>query len=209
MAPMMMSVSCPGATRGAASVCQSSATSRALRSPFGGQRAGGADRRPLFNAGISSRPCSTSGSRRVTTMAAKVTGKISLALEAGKANPAPPVGPALGAQGVNIMQFCKQYNAATAEKAGQVIPVEITVYADRSFTFIMKTPPASFLLKKAAGVDKGSGNPQKEKVGQVTQAQLREIAETKLPDLNCHTIEAAMNTVQGTARNMGITVLDE
>ncbi|PRW33322.1 50S ribosomal L11 [Chlorella sorokiniana] len=130
---------------------------------------------------------------------------IKLALPAGKANPAPPVGPALGAKGVNIMQFCKEYNAATQDKAGMIIPVEITVYEDRSFTFILKTPPASVLLKKAAGVESGSGEPNRKKVGKVTMDQVREIATIKLPDLNCTDLEAACNTVMGTARNMGIT----
>jgi large subunit ribosomal protein L11 len=138
-------------------------------------------------------------------MAAKVTGIIKLALQAGKANPAPPVGPALGAKGVNIMAFCKEYNAKTQDKIGTVIPVEITVYEDRSFTFITKTPPASELLKKAAGIPKGSGEPQK-KIAKITQAQLREIAETKLPDLNARSVEAAMRIVEGTARNMGISI---
>jgi large subunit ribosomal protein L11 len=135
-----------------------------------------------------------------------VSGYIKLALPAGKANPAPPVGPALGAQGVNIMAFCKEYNAATQDKIGTIIPVEITVYEDRSFTFILKTPPASVLLKKAAGVDKGSGAPNTTKVGKVTQEQVREIATIKLPDLNCEDIDAAMKTIEGTAKNMGITV---
>ncbi|KAI3431751.1 hypothetical protein D9Q98_004793 [Chlorella vulgaris] len=150
---------------------------------------------------------SQSASRRsVTTMAAKVTGMIKLALPAGKANPAPPVGPALGAKGVNIMQFCKEYNAATQDKAGMIIPVEITVYEDRSFTFILKTPPASVLLKKAAGVQSGSGEPNRKAVGKVTMEQVREIAAIKLPDLNCTSLDAACNTVMGTAKNMGITV---
>ncbi|KAK9799399.1 hypothetical protein WJX73_002134 [Symbiochloris irregularis] len=139
-------------------------------------------------------------------MASEVTGYIKLALNAGKANPSPPVGPALGSKGVNIMDFCKQYNAATQDKMGTVIPVEITVYKDRSFTFILKTPPASVLLCKAAGVPRGSGEPQKVKVGKITRDQLKEIAETKLPDLNTNNIEMAMNIVEGTARNMGITV---
>lgn len=140
-------------------------------------------------------------------MAAKVTGVIKLALQAGKANPAPPVGPALGAKGVNIMMFCKEYNAATQDKIGTVIPVEITVYEDRSFTFVLKTPPASVLLQKAAGVAKGSGNP-KVQVGTVTRAQVREIAELKLPDLNAMAVEPAMRIIEGTAKNMGITVVD-
>lgn len=135
-----------------------------------------------------------------------MSGYIKLALPAGKANPAPPVGPALGAQGVNIMAFCKEYNAATQDKIGTIIPVEITVYEDRSFTFILKTPPASVLLKKAAGVERGSGTPNTTMVGKVTQEQVREIATIKLPDLNCEDVEAAMKTIEGTAKNMGITV---
>merc|ERR1711920_531305 len=141
-------------------------------------------------------------------MAKKVAGMIKLALEAGKASPAPPVGPALGAKGVNIMAFCKEYNAKTQDKAGFVIPVEITVYDDRSFTFIMKTPPASILLKKAAGITSGSGDPKRTKVGTVTMAQVREIAETKMPDLNANDIDAAMKIVMGTANNMGIDVTE-
>lgn len=139
-------------------------------------------------------------------MASKVKGYIKLALDAGKANPAPPVGPALGAKGVNIMAFCKEYNSATQDKMGQIIPVEITVYEDRSFTFILKTPPASDLLKKAAKVKSGSGTPNTAKVGSISQDQLKEIAEIKMPDLNATTIEAAMRIVEGTAKNMGITV---
>ncbi|PWA44468.1 plastid ribosomal protein l11 [Artemisia annua] len=138
--------------------------------------------------------------------AKKVTGIIKLALEAGKATPAPPVGPALGSKGVNIMAFCKDYNARTADKAGYVIPVEITVYDDKSFTFVLKTPPASVLLLKAAGVEKGSKDPLREKVGKVTVDQLRAIATEKLPDLNCTTIESAMRIIAGTAANMGIDV---
>ncbi|KAJ4711771.1 50S ribosomal protein L11 [Melia azedarach] len=138
--------------------------------------------------------------------AKKVVGLIKLALEAGKATPAPPVGPALGSKGVNIMAFCKDYNARTADKGGYVIPVEITVYDDRSFTFILKTPPASVLLLKAAGVEKGSKDPKQEKVGKVTIDQLRAIAQEKLPDLNCTTIESAMRIIAGTAANMGIDV---
>ncbi|XP_062146705.1 large ribosomal subunit protein uL11c [Alnus glutinosa] len=136
----------------------------------------------------------------------KVVGLIKLALEAGKATPAPPVGPALGSKGVNIMAFCKDYNARTADKAGYVIPVEITVYDDRSFTFILKTPPASVLLLKAAGVEKGSKDPQLEKVGKITIDQLRTIAAEKLPDLNCTSIESAMRIIAGTAANMGIDI---
>ncbi|XP_030502076.2 large ribosomal subunit protein uL11c [Cannabis sativa] len=138
--------------------------------------------------------------------AKKVVGLIKLALEAGKATPAPPVGPALGAKGVNIMAFCKDYNAKTADKAGYIIPVEITVYDDKSFTFILKTPPASVLLLKAAGVEKGSKDPQLEKVGKITIEQLKTIAAEKLPDLNCTTIESAMRIIAGTAANMGIDV---
>jgi large subunit ribosomal protein L11 len=141
-------------------------------------------------------------------MAKKVVALIKLALPAGKANPAPPVGPALGQHGVNIMAFCKEYNAKTADQAGMVIPVEISVYEDRSFTFTLKTPPAAVLLKKAAGVEKGSSEPNRQTVGSITRAQLQEIAETKMPDLNSNDIEAAMKVVEGTARNMGITVKD-
>jgi|TARA_B100001142_G_scaffold269668_1_gene275425 large subunit ribosomal protein L11 len=141
-------------------------------------------------------------------MAKKVIGIIKLAIEAGKANPAPPIGPALGQRGVNIVAFCKEYNAKTADKAGFIIPVEITVYEDKSYTFILKTPPASVLLSKAAGVAKGSGEPQKVKVGSITKKQLQEIAETKLPDLNTRNVEAAMRIIEGTAKNMGITISD-
>ncbi|KAL7111051.1 hypothetical protein ABFS83_05G062500 [Erythranthe nasuta] len=136
----------------------------------------------------------------------KVVGVVKLALEAGKATPAPPVGPALGAKGVNIAAFCKDYNARTADKAGYVIPVEITVYDDRSFTFILKTPPASVLLLKAAGVEKGSKDPQLTKVGKITVDQLRVIAQEKLPDLNCSSLESAMRIIAGTAANMGIDI---
>jgi len=135
----------------------------------------------------------------------KVTGLIKLQIKAGAANPAPPIGPALGQHGVNIMEFCKAYNAATEAQRGNVIQVEITVYEDRSFTFILKTPPAAELIKKAAGVAKGSGVPQKDKVGKLTKDQVREIATTKLPDLNANDIDAAMRIVEGTARSMGIT----
>ncbi|HAO13502.1 MAG TPA: 50S ribosomal protein L11 [Planktothrix sp. UBA8407] len=140
-------------------------------------------------------------------MAKKVVAVIKLAITAGKANPAPPIGPALGQHGVNIMAFCKEYNARTADKVGLVVPVEISVFEDRSFTFVLKTPPASVLIRKAAGVERGSGEPNRKKVGQITQAQLREIAETKMPDLNANDVEAAMKIVAGTARNMGITVV--
>ena len=141
-------------------------------------------------------------------MAKKVVAVIKLALHAGKANPAPPVGPALGQHGVNIMAFCKEYNARTQDKVGLVVPVEISVFEDRSFTFILKTPPASVLIKKAAGIERGSGEPRTKKVGSISRAQLREIAETKLPDLNANDVEAAMKIVEGTARNMGVTVAD-
>ncbi|WP_448602104.1 50S ribosomal protein L11 [Thermoleptolyngbya sp.] len=141
-------------------------------------------------------------------MAKKVVAIIKLAIDAGKANPAPPIGPALGQHGVNIMMFCKEYNARTADQAGMVIPVEISVFEDRSFTFVLKTPPASKLIAKAAKIDRGSGEPNKKKVGSITRAQLREIAQTKLPDLNANDVEAAMRIVEGTARNMGVTVAD-
>ena len=139
-------------------------------------------------------------------MAKKVVALIKLAIPAGKANPAPPIGPALGQHGVNIMAFCKDYNARTAEKAGLIVPVEISVFEDRSFTFILKTPPASVLIKKAANIEKGSSNPRTEKVGSITRAQLKEIAETKMPDLNANDVEMAMNIIEGTARNMGVDV---
>lgn len=139
-------------------------------------------------------------------MAKKVIGYIKLQLPAGQASPAPPVGPALGQHGVNIMEFCKAYNAKTQDQAGMVIPVEITIYADRSFTFITKTPPASVLLIKAAKVSKGSGEPNREKVGNVTLDQVREIAKIKLPDLNAGSEEAAIRMISGTARSMGIVV---
>ncbi len=139
-------------------------------------------------------------------MAKKIVAIFKLALNAGKANPAPPVGPALGQHGVNIMMFCKEYNAKTADQAETVIPVEISVFEDRSFTFILKTPPASVLIRKAAGIEKGSNEPNKKSVGSITQAQLQEIAQTKLPDLNANDIEAAMKIVAGTAKNMGIAI---
>lgn len=139
-------------------------------------------------------------------MAKKVVAIIKLAINAGKANPAPPIGPALGQHGVNIMMFCKEYNAKTADQVGMVIPVEISVFEDRSFTFVLKTPPASVLIAKAAGVERGSGEPNKKKVGSISRAQLQEIAQTKLPDLNANDIEAAMKIVEGTARNMGVTI---
>lgn len=139
-------------------------------------------------------------------MAKKITAQVKLQCPAGQANPAPPVGPALGQHGVNIMEFCKQFNSKTAKQEGMIIPVIVTIYQDRSFSFILKTPPASILLKKAAGIEKGSGNPNKVKVGKVTKAQIEEIAKIKLPDLNCISLEAAMRTIEGTARNMGIEV---
>ena len=140
-------------------------------------------------------------------MAKKVKAIVKLQVPAGGANPAPPVGTALGPQGVNIMDFCKQFNERTAkQEAGMIIPVIITIYQDRSFTFILKTPPASVLLKKAAKIEKGSGVPNKDKVGKVTRAQVKEIAKIKLPDLNCDDLEAAIRTVEGTARNMGIEI---
>jgi large subunit ribosomal protein L11 len=141
-------------------------------------------------------------------MAKKVVALIKLALTAGKANPAPPVGPALGQHGVNIMAFCKEYNAKTASQVGMIIPVEISVFEDRSFTFILKTPPASELIKTAVGIKSGSKEPNRNKVAKITKAQLQEIAQTKMPDLNANDIEAAMKIIAGTARNMGVTVVD-
>ncbi len=141
-------------------------------------------------------------------MAKKLKAIVRLQLKAGKANPAPPVGPALAGHGINIMAFCKEYNARTSNKVGEVIPAEITVYTDGSFTFILKSPPAAELLKKAAGVDKGSANPSREKVGKVTRAQVREIAELKMKDLNAIDIEGAMRQIEGTAKSLGMTVVD-
>ena len=141
-------------------------------------------------------------------MAKKVTGYIKLQIPAGKATPAPPVGPALGQHGVNIVEFTKQFNARTAEMGDTIIPVVITVYADRSFSFITKTPPAPVLIKKAAGIKSGSGVPNKNKVAKLTKAQLQEIAELKMPDLNAASVEAAMSMIAGTARSMGVTVED-
>ena len=140
-------------------------------------------------------------------MAKKVIAQIKLQLEAGKATPAPPVGPALGQHGVNIMGFCKQFNAETSDKAGMVLPVIISVYADRSFSFILKTPPASFLLLRAAGIQKGSGVANRDKVGKISRAQLEEIAKIKMPDLNARTVDAAAKIIAGTARNMGIEII--
>jgi large subunit ribosomal protein L11 len=139
-------------------------------------------------------------------MAKKVSGYIKLQVPAGKANPSPPVGPALGQHGVNIMQFCKEFNSRTSEQMGMIIPVVITVFADRSFSFVTKTPPAAVLLLKAAGLKSGSGEPNKKKVGNVTSAQVREIAELKMPDLNAASVEAAMRSISGTARSMGLLV---
>ena len=141
-------------------------------------------------------------------MAKKVTGYIKLQIPAGKATPAPPVGPALGQHGVNIMGFCKEFNEKTAKQAGYIIPVVITVYADRTFTFIMKTPPAPVLIKKAIGLEKGSGEPNRKKVAKITRAQLKEIAQTKQPDLNAASLEAAASMIAGTARSMGVEVVD-
>jgi large subunit ribosomal protein L11 len=141
-------------------------------------------------------------------MAKKISGYIKLQILAGKANPSPPVGPALGQKGVNIMEFCKQFNARTSDKEGLIIPVVITVFSDKSFTFITKTPPAAVLLKRAAKVEKGSPEPHRNKIGKVTKAQVKEIAELKMPDLNAFDIDHAINMVAGTARSMGITVED-
>ena len=141
-------------------------------------------------------------------MAKKVVEVLKLQIPAGKANPSPPVGPALGQRGINIMEFCKAFNEKTKDMMGFTIPVEITVFSDRSFTFITKQPPATDLLKKAAGIQKGSSNPLKEKVGKITKAQLREIAEKKLPDLNTDDVEVAMKTLAGSARSMGIEIVD-
>ena len=138
-------------------------------------------------------------------MAKKITGFVKLQIPAGKANPAPPVGTALGPQGINIMSFCKEFNART-QGQDSILPVEVTVYADKSFSFILKTPPTAFLLKKEAGVEKGSGQPNKNKIGSVTEAQVRKIAEMKMPDLNCESVEAAMKMVAGAARSMGLEV---
>ena len=141
-------------------------------------------------------------------MAKKVRAIVKLQIVGGKANPAPPVGPALGQHGVNIMEFCKAYNAATQEKIDEVVPVEITVFEDRSFTFVLKTAPAAVLIRNAAGIAKGAANPRKDKVGKITREQLRQIAEIKMPDLNALDVDAAMNILAGTARSMGVTVVD-
>jgi large subunit ribosomal protein L11 len=141
-------------------------------------------------------------------VAKKLKSVVRLQIEAGKANPAPPIGPALAGHGINLMAFCKEYNARTSNRMGEVIPAEISVYTDGSFTFILKTPPAAVLLRKAAGVEKGSSEPNREKVGSVTRAQVREIAEIKMKDLNAIDIEGAMRQIEGTARNMGLLVVD-
>jgi large subunit ribosomal protein L11 len=141
-------------------------------------------------------------------MAKEITAKIKLQVPAGKANPAPPVGPALGQHGVNIMEFCKAFNAKTQKMGETIVPVIISVYSDRSFTFITKTPPAAELLKKAAGIVKGSGTPNKDKIGKVTRAQIKEIAQTKMPDLNAATVESAMRMIEGSAKSMGLEIVD-
>lgn len=141
-------------------------------------------------------------------MAKKVKAIVKLQITAGKANPAPPVGPALGQHGVNIMAFCKEYNSRTANMAGQVVPVEITIYTDQSFTFVTKTPPAADLLRQAAGIQKGAAKPKTESAGKITRKQLRDIAETKLKDLNAYDVENAMRMIEGSARSMGITITD-
>ena len=141
-------------------------------------------------------------------MAKKVTGFVKLQIPAGQATPAPPVGTALGPQGINIMAFVKEFNSRTAQQAGMILPVEVTIFSDKSFTFILKTPPAAVLLKKEAGIEKGSGQPNRNKVGKVTKAQIRKIAEIKMPDLNCDTIDSAMAMVAGAARSMGLEVID-
>lgn len=139
----------------------------------------------------------------------EVTAIVKLQIKGGQANPAPPIGPALGSKGVNIMEFCKQFNARTQDKPGEVLPVLITIYKDKSFDFVIKTPPAAELLKKAAKIQSGSAEPNRKKVGSVTWAQIREIAEKKMPDLNCYTVDAAMNMIAGTARSMGLTIQGE
>ena len=141
-------------------------------------------------------------------MAKKLKTIVRLQIQAGKANPAPPIGPALAGHGINLMAFCKEYNARTANRMGEVIPAEISIFTDGSFTFVLKTPPAGVLLKKAAGIEKGSAQPNREKVGKVTRAQIREIAELKMKDLNALDIEGAMRQIEGTARNMGIQIVD-
>ena len=142
-------------------------------------------------------------------MAKKLKAIVRLQIQAGKANPAPPIGPALAGHGINLMAFCKEYNARTSNRMGEILPAEISIFTDGSFTFILKTPPASVLLKKAAGVEKGSGVPNREKVGKVTRKQVREIAELKMKDLNAVDLEGAMRQIEGTARNMGLTVVED
>ncbi len=142
-------------------------------------------------------------------MAKKLKAVVRLQIEAGKANPAPPIGPALAGHGINLMEFCKEYNARTSGRPGEIVPAEISIYTDGSFSFSLKTPPASILLKKAAGIEKGASNPPREKVGKVTRAQIREIAEQKMKDLNALDIEGAMRQIEGTARNMGLQVVEE
>lgn len=151
------------------------------------------------------KPANTTGGPK---MAKKLKAVVRLQIEAGKANPAPPIGPALAPHGINLMAFCKEYNARTSSKTGEIIPAEITIYTDGSFTFVLKTPPAAVLLRKAAGVEKGSSEPNREKVGKVSRDQVREIAELKMKDLNAVDIEGAMRQIEGTARNMGIVIED-
>jgi large subunit ribosomal protein L11 len=141
-------------------------------------------------------------------MAKKITAIVKLELEAGKASPAPPIGPVLAQHGINLMAFCKEYNARTSSRMGDIIPAEITIYSDQSFTFVLKTPPTASLIRKVLGIDKGSAEPNRNKVGRLTRAQVREIAETKMPDLNANDVEAAMLQVEGTARSMGISIVE-
>jgi len=147
--------------------------------------------------------------RKEKKVAKKLKAIVRLQIQAGKANPAPPIGPALAGHGINLMQFCKEYNARTSARMGEIIPAEISIFTDGSFTFILKTPPAAVLLKKAAGVEKGSAVPNREKVGKVTRKQVREIAELKMKDLNANDLEGAMRQIEGTARNMGLTITEE
>jgi large subunit ribosomal protein L11 len=154
-------------------------------------------------------PREIDGERRKNKVAKKLKAIVRLQIQAGKANPAPPIGPALAGHGINLMAFCKEYNARTNNRMGEILPAEISIYTDGSFTFILKTPPAAVLLKKAAGVEKGSAVPNREKVGKVTRKQVREIAEIKMRDLNAVDIEGAMRQIEGTARNMGLTVIED
>ncbi len=142
-------------------------------------------------------------------MAKKVVAVVKLEIEAGKANPAPPIGPALAQYGINLMQFCKEYNARTANRIGDIIPAEITIYSDQSFKFVLKTPPTASLIRKALGIEKGSAEPNRTKVGKLTRAQIREIAQIKMPDLNAYDLEAAIKQVEGTARSMGVTIVED